>query len=141
MTTDTASVARAYIVAIATAALVALWLLLARTPFPTATATQQVAEAARIEQPATVDPRVAALDRRAQQLQARAKRVTARRDARFAQYRRDLAARQATNAARAAAAPSSTWIATGAPSTNRSAPQVSVPASPSTPPVTNTSSS
>ena len=103
MTTDTASVVRLYLVSAAVAALIVLWAVLARTPFPGSSGTATLDTTSEPASTATAtDPRIAALNRREAQLQVRARQVAARRDARWATYRRELAARQAANAAAAA---------------------------------------
>lgn len=134
--TDGAALARLYVMSVAAVLLVALWLLVARTPFPTAPARAKdlpVAVATATSGPA-VDPRIAALERRERALQQRAARVVARRDARFAAYRSQLDIRRAANAAAAAA--------TYAPVDARTPASVQVaPAAPATTPVTSSGSS
>lgn len=98
MTTDTAALVRTWVIALAVAGFVAIWSVLARSPFPATTRTDPdaVATIAPIAAPMTTsDPQLAALDRREQALRARAVAVRRRHDVRWASYRRALGQRQA----------------------------------------------
>jgi hypothetical protein len=108
MTTDTAALTRAWIAALTVAALVLLWSILARAPFPASTRTAPTSPAP-LTQSQAADPRLTALDLRERALRLREVAVRRRHDVRWAAYRRELDERQSRiRAALAApAAPSS----------------------------------
>ena len=95
MTTDTAALVRTWVAALAVAGFVAIWLVLARSPFPATTRTTPDTVATIAPVTSAADPRLAALARREQALRVRAIAVRRRHDARWAAYRRALGERQA----------------------------------------------
>jgi hypothetical protein len=116
MTTDALTVARAWVAALASLALVATWSLLARDPFPAASKPVSDATTTGVVAP-SADPRIVALRRRQVALQRRARLVRQRHALQWAVYRRELGARQAQAAAAAAYTPvaSSGWSVPSAP--------------------------
>jgi len=126
MTTDTASVVRAWILALSVSAMVGIWLVLARTPFPTPARTEPAAQVTPVAAP---DPRIAALQRREAALRLRAAAVQRRYDARWAAYREALGQRQAQIRVAAQQAVAVPAFTTSTPSYT---PAPSAPSAPST---------
>lgn len=124
MTTDATTVARTWIAAIAVAILVALWSLLARTPYPARpAATSEPAPAST--RVTTVDPRVLALQRRERLLRRRAAAVQRRHAQQWASYRQAVRERDAQAAA---AATTFVWSSSsGGGGSSASAPAASAP--------------
>ncbi len=94
MTTDTATIVRTWVTALAVTGFVAIWLLLARSPFPATTRPVPAVPAAVTTAATPLDPQRAALARRERALQVRARDVSRRHAARWAAYRQALGERQ-----------------------------------------------
>lgn len=115
MTTDRLTVARAWIAALSSVALVSLWGLVARTPYPGSTSQATTGENGA--EPASIDPQLARLAQRERALRLRGRAVKRDHDLRWSAYRQAVRARDALVAA-AEAAPSYVW--SGSPSSSSS---------------------